>query len=136
MRGVKVLLVEDEPMIRLIMSEILEEEGCVVTDAADGDTALRLIDRSDGFDLLLTDIQMPGRADGIAVGRRFRERHPGRPVVYTTGRPDSLRLLGELGPGESFLRKPYGPVDMLELLNRLLGSDGPALPPTSPRTPG
>lgn len=123
MRGARVLLVEDEPLIRLIMAEVLEDEGCIVTDVGDGNTAVGLIDTEDGFDVLLTDIQMPGNSTGIDVGRHFQARHPGRPVIYTTGRPESMRLAGELRPDELFLRKPYGPVDLLALLHQLLDAE-------------
>lgn len=60
MTSIRVLLVEDEPLIRLLAAEVLHDEGFEVVEAADGTQAISLIDSPDGFDLLLTDMHMPG----------------------------------------------------------------------------
>lgn len=121
MAGIRILLVEDEELIRLLMAEVLADEGFEVTDAATADEAATLLDGPDGFDLLLTDVQMPGTLDGVALARRFRDRHPGGPVVYVTGRPESLGPAGHLGERDAFVRKPYGPGEIIAVLRRLLG---------------
>jgi CheY-like chemotaxis protein len=73
-----------------------------------------------GFDVLLTDIQMPGKADGIDVAHRFQKHHPNAPVVFMTGRPDMLSRIGQLTPSEALLRKPFRPRQMLDALDELL----------------
>ena len=116
----RVLLVEDEGLIRLTLAETLEDAGYVVTEAVNGDEARALLEGLDGFDLLLTDIQMPGTADGVDVARDFHQRHPNSPVIYMTGRPDMLARVGDLSSTETLLRKPFGPTQVLDVLQRLL----------------
>lgn len=67
MAAVRVLLVEDENLIRLVTSEILQDEGFEVVEAWNGDEAVRLLDGPDSFDILFTDVQMPGTLDGGAM---------------------------------------------------------------------
>ena len=116
-----VLLVEDEGLIRLTLAETLEDAGYTVVEAETGDAACALLQDRTEFDVLLTDIQMPGVADGIDVARSFHERHPDRPVLFMTGRPDMLARLGRLSTSELLLRKPFGSVQMLSALEFLLG---------------
>jgi len=104
---VRVLLVEDELLIRLLAAEVLHEEGFKVIEAADGTQAVQLIDGPDGFDLLLTDVQMPGPIDGIQVAIHARKRYPSIPVVVVSARPLNARRLDGLGLRKTFVSKPY-----------------------------
>ena len=115
-----VLLVEDEGLIRLTLAETLEEAGYTVVLAKSGDEACQLLDTLDEVDVLLTDIQMPGAADGIDVARSFTARHPNSPVVFMTGRPDMMARVGKLSDTEVLLRKPFGSRQMLTALESLL----------------
>ena len=115
-----VLLVEDEGLIRSTLVETLEDAGYVVVAAENGDAACDLLRDKDGFDVLLTDIQMPGCHDGIDVARDFHSRHPDRPVVFMTGRPDMLTRMGRLAGTERLLRKPFGSAQMLNAIEALL----------------
>ncbi len=116
----RVLLVEDEGLIRLTLAEMLEGAGYRVTEAANGDDARALLNGPDGFDVLLTDVQMPGQSDGIDVARDFHTKHPNSPVVFMTGRPDTLLRVGCLTASERLLRKPFGASQMLAALSSLL----------------
>ncbi len=120
----RILLVEDEFLIRLILSEALAEAGYDVCEAETGDEAVELMEAQTGFDVLVTDIQMPGATDGIALAGLIRSRHPGIPVVYMTGRPDVMRKAGHLDEREAFIRKPYGPSEVLSTIERLLVAEG------------
>ena len=63
-----VLIVEDEPLIRCLLAEEIAEAGFEVCQAENGDAAARLIqERPAPFTLLITDVQMPGKRDGLAV---------------------------------------------------------------------
>jgi len=106
--AVKVLLVEDEGLIRLVASQILEDEGFEVVEAWSGDEAARLLDGPDSFDILFTDVQMPGTLDGVEVAIHARQRHPGIPVLVVSGYAARLmsRLRG-LDPAAVFIGKPY-----------------------------
>ncbi len=119
--GRRVLVVEDDALIRLILSESLQDEGFDVAQARTGDEAIHLIEESSWFDVVITDIQMPGERDGLEVGQHVHRRHPGTPVIYVTGRPESMSGV-DLGPHDAFIRKPYGPVDIIRLVARLLPS--------------
>jgi DNA-binding response OmpR family regulator len=118
--GKRVLVVEDEVLVRLILAETLQDEGFHVVEAATGDEAARLIDGPDGFDVVVTDIQMPGRLNGLHVGAHARRRHADIPVIYVTGRPDSMAGLSNVGPRDAFIRKPYGPQEVIATIAKLL----------------
>ena len=113
----RVLLVEDEPLIREILVEELRNAGFAVCEAANADDAADLIQRRPQFSLLLTDVHMPGRMDGLGLGRLMRSRFPELPIIYITGRPD---LMGPLGSKEVLIHKPFTPPDILESIQQLL----------------
>jgi CheY-like chemotaxis protein len=103
-----VLLVEDEWLIRTIMAEELVDAGFEVTSVESGDDALGLLESAEtGLRVLVTDIHMPGRTDGIRLARIVRERYPHVPIIYTTGRPDALDRARLPGGHVSTLVKPY-----------------------------
>lgn len=118
----KVLLVEDEFLIRLVLAEVLSDAGYVVTAAVTADEAASLLDGAGTFDVVVTDIQTPGQLDGIGLARRVRQHDPDMRVVFMTGRPDAMRSAGKLGPRDAFIAKPYGPSDVVRTLDRLLAS--------------
>lgn len=118
----RVLLVEDEFLIRMILAEALADEGFEVVEAASGDEAARLA-QDTGFDLLLTDIQMPGRLDGVALARHLLHDRPDLPVVYVTGRPESLDRI-ERRECDAYVRKPYSPSEVIAVVRRLVRAVG------------
>ena len=66
----------------------------------------------------MTDMQMPGQADGNAVAARAKEIFPGIPVIYATGRPETLT--NPVGCKDMVVRKPFGPSEILAAAMRLL----------------
>ena len=104
-----VLFVEDEEFIRLSVTERLIEAGLGVTDVCNADSALDLLRERHRFDLLLTDVHMPGCCNGVDVARYVRSLWPAMPVVFATGRPDAMRLFGAFGPRDCCVLKPYRP---------------------------
>lgn len=84
------LLVEDEGIIRLVAAETLRDAGFAVVEAWDGDEAARLLNRVDGFDVLFTDVRMPGTLDGIDVAVHARRREPAIPVLVVSGHTAQL----------------------------------------------
>ena len=116
-----ILLVEDEPVIREIMLESLQEAGFGVVEAADGDAAVRLIREAPApFALLVTDFHMPGRSDGLVVASAMRARWPEVPVVIASGRPDVVDVARTAGLGYHLLPKPYRPRDLIQLAAALV----------------
>jgi CheY-like chemotaxis protein len=121
MPAAHVLLVEDEQIVRSLLAETLGDAGFSVTEAECGDDAAVLLgDRAADFGLLLTDVQMPGRLDGIALARYARLVCPELPILFMSGRPDVLLAASALGPRERFVRKPYGQAEMIRVVEGLL----------------
>ena len=116
----RILLVEDEYLIRSLLSEVLIERDFEVVEAANGEEAFALFAAGERFDLLLTDVHMPGRFNGLDVARRARMRQPELPVVFATGRPDSLTAFGDLSVRDVQLQKPFTLVDALSAVERLV----------------
>jgi DNA-binding response OmpR family regulator len=118
MAGIRVLIVEDEFLIRLTLTEALSDEGFDVVAASTGDEAVRLAAETPEFALLLTDVQLPGDLDGIAVARSLRERVPDLPVIFMTGRPDSTGAV-DASDRNMTIAKPYLIADICAAAKRL-----------------
>ncbi|WP_293868232.1 response regulator [uncultured Alsobacter sp.] len=113
----RVLLVEDEVLLRETIAANLEDEGFDVFQAGDGEEALHLIrEHADGIDWLMTDIRLPGALDGWHVAFEFRFLHPLRPVIYVTGHAPPLP---PMVAGSLFLRKPYTMAQVTSALRQL-----------------
>lgn len=103
-RSPAVLIVEDEPLVRMLAIEEFEEFGFTVHAANDAASALEMLERIEPLELLFTDIQMPGSSDGWQLGRRARELRPDIQVIYATGYGGEN---AEPVAGSSIVRKPY-----------------------------
>ena len=120
--ALRVLLVEDEGLIRLMTSEILSDEGFEVVEAWNGDEAAKILDGPNCFDVLFTDVQMPGILDGIDVAVHARRRDPALPVLVVSGYVGQLTSrLGVLAPPPVFISKPYSLDEIVNVLKRLTG---------------
>ncbi|HKD76902.1 MAG TPA: response regulator, partial [Ktedonobacterales bacterium] len=109
----KVLLVDDDDAVRIITTDLLIGLGYTVKEAANGATALELLDRGAQVDVLLTDVVMPGMS-GPELARRVRAMRPGLPIVFISGysEPDGLAE-GSLG---HLVRKPFRVAQLQEQL--------------------
>jgi CheY-like chemotaxis protein len=112
------LLVEDDSELRFLIAEAFFDAGFEVVEAEDGDQAVELAENLKQLDVLVTDIQMPGRLDGNEVATRARGRHPGLQVVYMSGDPASLT--NGIGPCDAFLCKPFRSFVVISEVARLL----------------
>ena len=118
----RVLLVEDENIIRLVAAEVLHDEGFEVAEAQNGDEAVELLNGSRTFDVLFTDVRMPGTLDGVDVAIHARSRYPTIPVLVVSGYAAHLvARLGVLNPAAHFMSKPYSLVEVVNKLNQLVG---------------
>jgi CheY-like chemotaxis protein len=111
-----VLLVEDELLVRELASEDLGDAGFQVTAAGNGDDAVAVLREGRRFDLLFTDIRMPGATDGWQLAREARALLPDIRVIYATGLGDAAHGLAE---GERYVRKPYSLSDLRKVLAEL-----------------
>ena len=114
----RILVVEDEPLIREMMTETLGDAGYEVLQAENGERASRLMQEPDNIDLLLTDINMPGSLDGIAVAEQAHAQDPELPVVFVTGGSDALAQRG-VGGQEHVLAKPFVATRLVETVRQL-----------------
>jgi signal transduction histidine kinase/FixJ family two-component response regulator len=109
MGNLRVLLVDDEALVRTTLAEDLAAHGWVVSEAESGAAALAWLDGGESFDLLVTDLAMPGM-DGLAVIREARRRRPGMPALLVTGHAGDAQvgLLAAAAAAGPFalLRKP------------------------------
>ena len=123
--GETVLVVEDEPRVRRITISRLEDLGYRVLDAANGPSALAVLDAHPEIDLLFTDMVMPAGMTGADLAIAARARRPGIRVLFTSGyaEPDVVER-GQAADAE-WLRKPYNAVDLARTLRRIF--DEPVL---------
>jgi len=117
----RILLVEDEPLIREVMADTLGEAGFDVTATCTADEAAILLADADRFDVLLTDVTMPGMIDGIGLAEHAREVHPDLPVVFVSGRPDNAVRAAAVNQPSAFVAKPYDAARVISTVNRLMG---------------
>jgi two-component system, response regulator PdtaR len=108
-----VLVVDDEPLIRLYACGVLEEAGYPTKEAGDAEEAMRIL--ADGrITILIADIEMPGSMGGLALARRVRETWPHIAVIVASGQ--RLPLPDELPEQSEFLAKPFSRERLLGLL--------------------
>jgi two-component system response regulator FlrC len=114
----RILVVEDDFLIRMTLSEALEIEGFQVLQADSGEAALVQLRSDPSIDLLMTDMQLSGGLDGQALARAVRSENTILPIIYMTGRPDRV---GTIDPArEIVVGKPYTPSDICLAVRRLL----------------
>lgn len=117
----RVLLVEDDPLVRRSMQRTLETIGCNVEAVSSGDRAITLFQErlatDQPFSLLITDLTMPGRNDGVQLLRRIRELDPDIPAVLSSGALHRSNAASYREAGFQFvLRKPFGEAEMRRAL--------------------
>lgn len=117
----RVLLVDDDDMVREPMQEILSEFGLNVVAAADGTEALALLEASSGFDILVTDLSMP-RMDGLTLTGAVHERAPGLPVILLTGLSEDEELDHIEARNVCVLRKPISSTRLADEIARMVGA--------------
>lgn len=112
----RVLVVEDDPLVRMVAVEALEDGGFEVIEAETAEQGLERC-REVQADVLFTDIKLPGKLSGWDVAERCREHHPELPVIYATGfsgeRPRPV-------PGSVLFHKPYKPEQLINTIHGLL----------------
>ena len=112
-----ILVVEDEVLIRMSIADDLRDAGYQVVEAASGDDAMAVLLSSRDIDLIITDVRMPGKIDGMDLMARSKGMVPSRPVMVM-----SAHLLPEEAfPADEFLPKPYEHAALLSRFDRLIG---------------
>jgi signal transduction histidine kinase len=112
-----VLLVEDNEEVAAGLCAVLEVLGWQARHESSGDAALKVLDEGKTFDLVLSDIQMPGAYDGIKLAEWIKDKRPKQPVTLMTGYADQLDQARRTGV--AILAKPFNIDDLKALLNGL-----------------
>ncbi len=141
-----ILVVEDEALVRMVVSDTLADAGYRVIDAVSADDALLLLGLRADVEAVVTDVQMPGKLDGFALARIVAERWPAIGIVVSSAHAQPAP--GDLPPGTRFLPKPTPPSALVAAVRVVLGqasgegdakpvrSAGQELPSTEGRTAG
>lgn len=108
------LIVEDEPLIRLAAADIAEEAGYSVLQAGDADEAVALLEQHPEIQIVFSDIEMPGPTNGIRLAAFIRDRWPPIEIILTSGRVPARDV--ELPSRGVFLPKPYRPGELTRQL--------------------
>jgi len=107
-QGETVLVVDDEPTVRMLVTEVLEDIGYIAIEAADSAAGLRVLQSDVRVDLLITDVGLPGGMNGQQVADAGRALRPNLKVLFITGYAENAVVgNGHLGPGMQVLTKPF-----------------------------
>ncbi|ACA20679.1 response regulator receiver protein [Methylobacterium sp. 4-46] len=112
----RVLVVEDEALVRMMAVDMLEDAGFLVLEAASADEAWALLENRNDIDVLFTDIEMPGSMNGFGLASRVAERWPRIRLVITSGRYRPARR--DVPDHGEFLPKPYHANQVLRAFER------------------
>ncbi|MFE0752433.1 response regulator [Inquilinus sp. NPDC058860] len=117
-----ILIVEDEPFVRMMAEDAAQGLGLEPPSATDGEAAIAMARDAQALQILFTDIHMPPGPDGWTVARAVREIHPGIRVIYTSGqaKPEDCARLGV--PQSRLLSKPYTRAELAAAIAETAGN--------------
>ena len=119
--GEQVLLVEDDPAVRMLVGDLLADLGYGVRAVGDGREALALLPAIGRLDLIVTDVGLPG-IDGRQLADAVREQRPGLKVLFITGYAERAAVRGDfLGPGMEMIAKPFAIDTLAAKVREMLG---------------
>jgi CheY-like chemotaxis protein len=119
-----VLIVDDEVTVRMLVSEVLEEQGYASIEAADGPAGLRLLESDRRIDLLITDVGLPGGINGRQLADAARIVRPGLKVLFITGYAENAVVRnGHLEAGMHVLTKPFTMEDLARRLGDIIAGE-------------
>lgn len=116
LENASILVVDDEALIRMAMTSIVEDAGYSAMEAANADEAITMLEHRQGIAAVLTDINMPGSMDGLQLSHLIRARWPLIGLVLTSGR--LLAKGADMPAGVHFIAKPYTPGEIVSALQR------------------
>ena len=117
MARVKILIVEDEPLVRMIAVDLVEEAGFEAIEASDADEAIALLEQVSDIRILMTDIDMPGSMNGLKLAAAVRDRWPPIKIVMVSGK--QRPLMSEMPEQSLFFSKPYDIRKMADTLTKM-----------------
>jgi CheY-like chemotaxis protein len=126
--GETVLVVDDEPTVRLLMVDLLQDAGYRVLEAPDGPAGLKILQSDTRVDLLLTDVGLPGGMNGRQVADAGRVVRPDLKVLFITGYAENAVIgNGQLAPGMQVITKPFAMEALANKVRDMLDARKPAV---------
>lgn len=113
-----IMIVEDEDLLRELLTEVFSEMGVTVSAVATADAGLTAFEQNTGFDLLVTDVRTPGRMNGWELAAAVYSQWPDVPIIITSGY--SAEHDNELPPSACFVQKPWSLDSLCNLAKTLL----------------
>lgn len=114
-----VLVVEDEPLLRMLACDIVERAGFEAIEASDADQAIGILETREDVRLVFTDIDMPGTMDGVKLAHYIRDRWP--PILLVLGSSQAVLDETALPAGSTTFTKPYEEALIASTLRSMLG---------------
>jgi len=118
-RPPEILIVEDESLTRMNAVDALTEAGLRTCEAGNAHDALEVLDDNPNVDLLFTDINMPGKMDGLSLAEKVHEDWPDMELIVTSGAQAMDDV--DLPDNGTFLRKPYFTDRLIQIVRKKLG---------------
>jgi CheY-like chemotaxis protein len=119
-----VLVIDDEPSVRMLIAEVLGELGYDAIEAGDGPSGLAIVRSGARINLLISDVALPNGLNGRQVAEAARQTLPGLKVLFITGYAEHAALGGgELGPGEQIMLKPFAMEALGSRINAMIARD-------------
>jgi DNA-binding response OmpR family regulator len=123
----KILLIDDDELLRRVLSKALEYAGHTIIQAADGQQGIELA-RATGVELVITDLVMPVR-EGVETILQLRRERPALPIIAISGDHSNSKLYLEIAAkigAKRILSKPFAPAELLKLVDSVLASGDPS----------
>ena len=128
-RGERILLVEDEPLVRKLLEQLLSRAGYQVSSSLGSDAALEMVKRGRPFELLITDVVMPGLS-GPQLAERIEDTFGSTPTIFMSGYSEDVALRKDmLKPHQRYMPKPFAPPELLASIRELLTRYPVIVPP-------
>jgi CheY-like chemotaxis protein len=114
-----ILVIEDEPLVRITAVTFIEDAGFAVIEAGDADEAIKLLESRNDIRLILTDIDMPqGSMNGLRLARAVRDRWPPIEIIIVSGH--QIPAAADLPERSRFFPKPYDEAHMVQTMRDML----------------
>lgn len=117
-----ILVVDDEVLVRTVVSEYLRDCGFSAVEAASGDEALAVLSSELDVDVVFSDVEMPGSINGFGLAQWVRRHRPELKVILTSGNASKASDARDLCAQGGFVAKPYAIEDLASRIARLLAS--------------
>lgn len=119
--GEVVLVIDDEPDVRMLIVDVLQEAGYSVIEAEDGPSGLRALQSAPQIAMMITDVGLPGGMNGRQVADAAREIQPGLKVLFVTGYAENAAVSGRhLEPGMAIMTKPFVMAELAHKITEMI----------------